>query len=53
MTTDDFSNKVENLGFDTCRGNNTISIKRKKIEKTKRTLRWLESLREDHDGGSD
>lgn len=25
----------------------------KEIEKTKRTLRWLESLREDWDGGSD
>lgn len=26
MTTDDFRNKVENLGFKTYRGNNTISI---------------------------
>lgn len=25
----------------------------KEIEKTKRVLRWLESLREDYDGGSD
>ncbi|MDO4642247.1 MAG: hypothetical protein Q4A74_00220 [Cardiobacteriaceae bacterium] len=28
MTTDDFRNKVENLGFNTYRGNNTISIER-------------------------
>ena len=28
MTTDDFRNKVENLGFKTYRGNNTISIER-------------------------
>lgn len=25
----------------------------REIEKTKRTLRWLKSLREDYDGGSD
>ena len=28
MTTDDFRDKVENLGFETYRGNNVISIKR-------------------------
>lgn len=28
MTTDDFREKVEKLGFDTYRGNNTISIER-------------------------
>lgn len=28
MTTDDFRNKVEKLGFETYRGNNVISIKR-------------------------
>lgn len=28
MTTDDFRNKVEKLGFQTCRGNNVISIKK-------------------------
>ena len=29
------------------------SVLDREIEKTKRTLRWLESLREDYDGGSD
>lgn len=31
MTTDDFREKVESLGFTTYRGNNTISIKRSDI----------------------
>lgn len=31
MTTDDFREKVESLGFTTYRGNNTISIKRSSI----------------------
>nr|DAU24640.1 MAG TPA: hypothetical protein [Caudoviricetes sp.] len=31
MTTDDFRNKVENLGFKTYRGNNIISIKRAEV----------------------
>lgn len=31
MTTDDFREKVEKLGFETYRGNNTISIKRSDV----------------------
>ena len=41
---------VEIVGYEDERFANMLD---KEIEKTKRTLRWLESLREDCDGGSD
>ena len=41
---------VEIIGYEDKRLANMLD---REIEKTKRTLRWLESLREDYNGGSD